>query len=99
VRPEVVLARVRAIPEGFVATYGDVCPGAPRHAGRVLRDHGVAVPWWRVVRSDGTLAKGDRQAAHLEREGVPLRPGPRADVAAVRIPVEVLDEQVRDLRP
>jgi len=31
-----VLERVRAIPEGFVATYGDVSPGSPRFAGAVL---------------------------------------------------------------
>ena len=32
-----VLERVRAIPAGFVRTYGDVSPGAPRFAGRPLR--------------------------------------------------------------
>ena len=31
-----VLERVREIPEGFVRTYGDVSPGAPRFAGTVL---------------------------------------------------------------
>ena len=32
-----VLERVRAIPPGFVRSYGDVSPGAPRFAGSVLR--------------------------------------------------------------
>ena len=35
-RAERVLARIRATPEGFVRTYGDVSPGAPRFAGTVL---------------------------------------------------------------
>ena len=33
---EAVLARVRDTPEGFVRSYGDVSPGAPRFAGTVL---------------------------------------------------------------
>lgn len=41
------------------------------------------LPWWRVVRADGTLAKGERQAALLRAEGVPLRgSGHRVDVRA-----------------
>src|SRR3954454_23313442 len=35
-RAQEVLARVREIPPGFVRTYGDVDPGAPRFAGAVL---------------------------------------------------------------
>ena len=35
-RTQAVLARVRAIPPGFVRSYGDVSPGAPRFAGTVL---------------------------------------------------------------
>jgi methylated-DNA-protein-cysteine methyltransferase related protein len=80
-----VLDRVRSIPEGFVRTYGDVSPGAPRLAGTVLRLTAEPVPWWRVVRADGTLAKGERQAALLRDEGVPFR-GRRVDLAAARIP-------------
>jgi len=33
-----ILARIRAIPVGFVRTYGDVSPGAPRLAGAVLHE-------------------------------------------------------------
>jgi methylated-DNA-protein-cysteine methyltransferase-like protein len=84
-----VLARVRAIPEGFVRTYGDVSPGAPRFAGSVLFANDDAdVPWWRVVRADGSLAKGARQAAHLREEGVPLRRG-RVDMRVARLPEDV----------
>ena len=54
-----VLRRVRLIPEGFVTTYGDLAPGAPRFVGTVLAScHDPDVPWQRVVRADGTLAQG-----------------------------------------
>ena len=87
-RAEQVLARVRAIPEGFVRTYGDVSPGAPRFAGTVLAATTARVPWWRVVRADGSLTQGDRQRSLLEAEGVPFAPGVRArvDLAEARIP-------------
>lgn len=67
-------------------SYGDVSPGSPRFAGAVLAatdDPGL--PWWRVVRADGSLAKGSRQRRLLEREGVPFR-GERVDVRVARIP-------------
>jgi alkylated DNA nucleotide flippase Atl1 len=81
-----VLARVRAIPPGFVRTYGDVSPGSPRFAGAVLAAiEDGEVPWHRVVRADGTLAQGERQRRRLEAEGVPFRSG-RVDLRAVRIP-------------
>ena len=70
-RSEAVLARIRAIPPGFVATYGDVSPGAPRFAGTVLHaSDDPDLPWHRVVRADGSLAKGARQRERLEAEGV-----------------------------
>jgi methylated-DNA-protein-cysteine methyltransferase-like protein len=82
-----VLERVRAIPEGFVSTYGDVSPGAPRYAGTVLfHNDDPDLPWWRVVRADGSLAKGDRQRSRLRAEGVPFR-GRRVDMARARVPV------------
>jgi alkylated DNA nucleotide flippase Atl1 len=81
-----VLERVRSTPEGFVRSYGDVSPGAPRFAGTVLfRNDDPDVPWWRIVRADGSLAKGARQRALLEREGVPFR-GERVDMHAARLP-------------
>jgi len=81
-----VLERVRAIPPGFVRTYGDVSPGAPRFAGAVLFECDEPdLPWWRVVRADGSLAKGARQKRHLVAEGVPFR-GDRVDMRAVRLP-------------
>jgi methylated-DNA-protein-cysteine methyltransferase related protein len=81
-----VLRRVRSIPEGFVTTYGDLAPGAPRFAGRVLAGcHDPDVPWQRVVRADGTLAQGDRQRRLLEAEGVPFS-GKRVDMRAAWMP-------------
>jgi alkylated DNA nucleotide flippase Atl1 len=85
-RAGLVLQRVRAIPEGFVRSYGDVSPGAPRFAGMVLSElSDETVPWHRVVRADGSLAKGARQRALLEAEGVPFR-GARVDMRAARLP-------------
>jgi len=81
-----VLARVREIPVGFVRTYGDVSPGAPRFAGSILFEcDDPDLPWWRVVRADGSLAKGDRQRERLLAEGVPFR-GERVDMGAARLP-------------
>jgi alkylated DNA nucleotide flippase Atl1 len=74
------------VPCGFVRTYGDVSPGAPRVAGAVL--HACVdptVPWHRIVRADGTLTQGQRQRDRLEEEGVPFR-GSRVDMRIARIP-------------
>jgi len=84
-RADLVLERVRATPPGFVRTYGDVSPGAPRFAGTVLfacEDPGV--PWHRVVRADGSLAKGARQRLLLEAEGIPFR-GAKVDMRSARL--------------
>lgn len=84
-RDEWVLERVRAIPPGFVRTYGDCSPGSPRHAGAVLAvTPAEAAPWYRVVRADGSLAKGALQRALLEAEGVPFR-GARVDMRVARM--------------
>lgn len=85
-RAEEVLRRVRATPPGFVRTYGDVSPGAPRFAGTVLFEcDDPGVPWQRIVRADGSLAKGERQRRLLEAEGVPFR-GARVDMRVARLP-------------
>jgi methylated-DNA-protein-cysteine methyltransferase related protein len=81
-----VLRRARTIPEGRVTTYGDLCPEAPRFAGAVLAATGEAeVPWQRVVRADGSLAKGEPQRRLLEAEGVPFR-GERVDMRRAWMP-------------
>jgi methylated-DNA-protein-cysteine methyltransferase-like protein len=81
-----ILERVRAVPVGFVRTYGDISPGAPRVAGAVLHESDDPdVPWHRIVRADGSLAKGARQRALLDAEGVPFR-GSRVDMRVARVP-------------
>ncbi len=87
-RERAVLARVAAIPEGFVRTYGDVSPGAPRFSGSVLSAYGDRVPWHRIVRADGSLARGERQRALLDSEGVPML-GDRVDLRVARLPADV----------
>jgi methylated-DNA-protein-cysteine methyltransferase-like protein len=82
---------VRAIPEGFVQTYGNIDPSAPRLVGRVLADLDELgyedVPWHRVVRADGRAPVGAVQLARLRREGVPVK-GERVDLARARPPGE-----------
>jgi len=75
------------VPAGFVTTYGDLSPGAPRFAGTVLaRCHEPDVPWQRVVRADGSLARGERQRRLLDEEGVPFNGG-RVDMREAWFPV------------
>ncbi len=82
-----ILAAVRAIPHGHVTTYGELSPGAPRRAGAVLAaNEDPDLPWQRVVRADGSLAKGERQRRLLEAEEVPFR-GVRVDMRAAWVPV------------
>jgi methylated-DNA-protein-cysteine methyltransferase related protein len=85
-REEWILERVRDTPPGFVRTYGDVSPGAPRLAGAVLSAcHDPTLPWHRIVRADGSLAQGTRQRQLLEREGVPFR-GEKVQMTVARLP-------------
>ena len=82
-----VLRRVRSVPEGRVTTYGDLSPGAPRFAGTVLSECDEPdLPWHRIVRADGSLAKGGRQRRLLDAEGVPFR-GERVDMREAWVPV------------
>jgi alkylated DNA nucleotide flippase Atl1 len=83
-----VIEAVRAIPEGFVRTYGDISPGAPRFTGAVLRAADEDLPWWRVVRADGSLTQGERQRALLDAEAIPFRSADpaRVDLRICRIP-------------
>src|SRR5690349_17859903 len=68
-----ILDRIRDIPPGHVQTYGDIDPAAPRLVGRVLAStHEDGLPWFRVVRSDGSVAKGAHQLELLRKDGVPL---------------------------
>ena len=86
---ETIFERVRRVPPGYVTTYGDLSPGAPRHAGRALAEMPPDLPWWRVVHSDGTWPKGAEQREHLVSEDVPIR-GQRVVMAEARIPPEAI---------
>jgi alkylated DNA nucleotide flippase Atl1 len=81
---ELVLTCVEQIPRGRVSTYGVIAEvvgrvvggGGPRLVGSVMAQHGAAVPWWRVVRANGSLPPShevDARPYYLE-EGTPLRP-------------------------
>jgi methylated-DNA-protein-cysteine methyltransferase-like protein len=84
-----ILERIRSIPEGYVRTYGDIDPRAPRLVGLVLsRTHDGDLPWFRVVRADGSLPMGERQRKLLVREGIPMR-GARVDLDDARLPPEL----------
>ena len=89
VSAQTIYERVRRVPRGYVTTYGDLCPRAPRHAGRALSRMPSDLPWWRVVRSDGTWPKGAEQRARLIAEGVSIR-GRRVVMAEARIPPEAI---------
>lgn len=77
-----ILAAVRRIPRGRVATYGDVATAAglsrrARLVGRVLRVEPLAstVPWFRVVSAGGRIAIPDdagarEQMRRLGAEGI-----------------------------
>jgi methylated-DNA-protein-cysteine methyltransferase related protein len=85
-RKDRILREIRAIPEGFVRTYGDIDPKAPRMVGQILATtHDKDLPWRRVVRADGTVATGTRQLNRLRREGVPIR-SDRVDLNQARLP-------------
>ena len=83
---EAVLSLVEQIPEGRVTTYGALAEaigsGGPRQVGTVMSTYGGPVPWWRVVRADGTLPEchsGEALALHRS-EGTALRPSGRVDM-------------------
>jgi alkylated DNA nucleotide flippase Atl1 len=78
---EQVLAVVEAIPPGRVMSYGDIAEyvgeGGPRQVGRVMSEFGGGVPWWRVIRTDGSPPPSHEGEGlrRLRAEGAPLRPG------------------------
>lgn len=82
---EAVLQVVAAIPPGRVMTYGDVAwtfgRAGARAVGMVMRYHGSAVPWWRVVRAGGHPPSGlaAEARARYDAEGTPLLPADTPD--------------------
>jgi methylated-DNA-protein-cysteine methyltransferase related protein len=80
--PSAIVHAIRSIPEGSVASYGELAaraglPGRARLVGRILGEVPDAkLPWHRVLRSDGRIAfpPGSRsfreQVRRLAGEGV-----------------------------
>jgi alkylated DNA nucleotide flippase Atl1 len=87
---ELVLRCAESVPRGRVTTYGAIADvvgerlgrGGPRLVGAVMATHGAAVPWWRVVRADGSLPPShgeEARQAYLE-EGTALRANGTVDL-------------------
>jgi alkylated DNA nucleotide flippase Atl1 len=91
---ETVLSLVEQIPRGRASTYGTIAEavgrGGPRGVGRVMATYGGGVPWWRVVRADGSLPDSHQREAlaRYREEETPLR-GSLADAASLRIDLRV----------
>lgn len=88
-----IIEVLRGIPRGRVSSYGAVAAPAglrngARQVARLLHSSSGKedLPWFRVVRSDGSIALGEgcgleEQAARLESEGVEVGSGGRVDLA------------------
>ncbi len=82
-----IYATVARIPEGTVATYGQIAEivgTGPRQVGRALSElpDGLQCPWHRVINARGEVSPRSgsrtahlRQKKRLEREGVVFRNG------------------------
>jgi O-6-methylguanine DNA methyltransferase len=105
-----VLAAVRAIPSGRVATYSDIAglagaPGAARAVGNVMRGcNDPSVPCHRVIASAGGLGGFggylDRKRQLLRAEGLEVTPTRVRAFAEVRWPAQNAPKrQVRATEP
>jgi len=90
---EAVLSIVERIPKGRATTYGLIAEavgrGGPRQVGRTMAMYGGGVPWWRVVRADGSLPESHQRGAlpHYREESTPLR-GSIGDAATQHVDLE-----------
>lgn len=94
---EAIIAAIRAVPRGQVASYGGIArraglPGRARLVARLLAGNDAAtLPWHRILRADGRIAfppgsPGFAEQGHrLRAEGVDVRNGrvrmPRGDAS------------------
>ena len=74
---------LKRLKPGEVATYGEVAeeagyPRAARAVGNLLKSSSAGLPWWRVVRADGSLAArhSREQVELLESEGIHVKCAP-----------------------
>lgn len=96
---EDVLNLVESVPAGRATTYGAIAAAlgrGPRQVGTVLARHGAGVPWWRVVRADGSLPPSHEgeAAEHYRAEGTPLRASGSIDLRAAYWEPETVDNPV-----
>src|SRR5690606_12201954 len=88
-----ILAAVRAIPRGQVAGYGEVAcraglPGRARLAARGLSlNTDPALPWHRVLRSDGRIALPEGSAGYREQSPRLRAEGLRAARGRAAVPI------------
>ena len=88
-----ILAAIRAVPRGQVAGYGEIArraglPGRARMVARMLADNqDTALPWHRILRSDGKIAFPPDHAGFAEQSQRLRSEG-----------VEVVNGRVRGLR-
>lgn len=86
---EALLDVVARIPLGRVSSYGRIAEiagvGGPRQVAAALRRFGAGVPWWRVLRADGSAAPevAVEQLRRLAAEGV-VADGGRVDLGRHR---------------
>lgn len=93
-----ILDVVREIPEGRVATYGQVAtlagfPGHARQVGYALSDlpEGTRIPWQRVINARGEISRRSEPSGRegfqrhlLEEEGVVFDTAGRVDLGRFR---------------
>lgn len=97
-----ILAAIRAIPAGEVAGYGEVArraglPGRARLVARLLgQNEDPALPWHRVLRSDGRIAFPDGSRGHREQSQRLRAEGVRVEAGRVKgqRAAATLDEQM-----
>lgn len=92
------------VPPGAVLSYGDVAEllgsGGPRQAGKAMASSPAATPWWRIIRSDGSLPAplADQGKSAWATENTPRR-GQRVDMGQARWqPDDDQWEQIQSLK-
>ena len=101
---ELVIQFICAIPEGKVATYGQIAalagsPRAARQVGYILHDsQGKDLPWQRVINANGGLSTyrlghGELQKALLEAEGIRFNKDDRINLDKYQWQPEIKNEQ------
>lgn len=105
-RPRII-ATIRRVPRGKVATYGDIAriagyPGHARQVGYALHALGAhtPVPWHRVINSSGRISLppeqgGVEQRLRLLAEGIMVQPGGRVKLAEYRWAPRALARKAR----